>query len=89
MIVFVAKSIHVVAATAGLLAILVIFISPVTDLLPAPQLKHIPAADLFGSFLVVAFALALQALLARSTHVAVDPLAQNSDRLELICLRRC
>ncbi|HET8668937.1 MAG TPA: hypothetical protein VFM10_13215 [Terriglobales bacterium] len=77
------------AATAVVIAILVIFISPITDLLPAPHLKHMPAADLFGSVLLLAVATALQSLLATCIHRVVNPLAQSCDRLELICLRRC
>jgi hypothetical protein len=89
MIAFVERPLHIVAATAVVIAILVIFISPITDLLPAPHLKHMPAADLFGSVLILAFAMALQRLLATCTHPVVNPLAQSCDRLELICLRRC
>lgn len=89
MIAFVERPLHIVAATAVVIAILVIFVSPITDLLPAPHLKHMPAADLFGSVLMLAFAMALQSHLVLCSQRVVDPLVETYDRLELLCLRRC
>ena len=79
------------AVAVVVIAVLVIFLSPVNDLLPAPQLKHIPAADLFSSILLVAFAfaLAIEAFGALCTHAFLDPSGLQCDRLQLICLRRC
>lgn len=89
MITLVAKRVHIAATAAVIIAILVIFISPLTDLLPAPQLKHSPAADLLGCIFLLAFALVMQALVSHCIRSDVDPLYQSSDRLEFICLHRC
>lgn len=86
----VVRPVHIVLAAAVALAVLVIFISPLTDILPAPHLKHTPAADLFASVLLLAFMLLVRQMRpVMLGHPAIDPVQQGSDRLEFICnLRR-
>lgn len=85
----VARPVHIVLATAVAIAVLVIFISPLTDILPAPQLKHTPAADLFASALLLGFIFLMRQMCPVVLgHPAVEPAQQGSERLELICTLR-
>lgn len=85
----VARPVNIVLTAAVALAVLVIFISPLTDILPAPQLKHTPAADLFASALLLAFIFVVRQMYpAVLGHPAVEPIYQGSERLEFICTLR-
>lgn len=89
MITDVVRPVHIVLTTVVLLAVLVIFISPFTDILPAPQLKHSPATDLFTSVLLIAFFLFVRQMgPVVHGHPVVQAFHQSSERLELICTLR-
>lgn len=89
MIMNVARPAHIVLTTVVAVAVLVIFISPLTDILPAPQLKHTPAADLFASALLLAFMFFVRLMCPVALgHPADEPPQQGSERLELICTLR-
>ena len=84
----VARPAHIVLTTVVAVAVLVIFISPLTDILPAPQLKHAPAADLFACALL-AFMFYIRIMSPEAlVHPAAGPRQQGSERLELICTLR-
>lgn len=88
MIVLMTRAMHFSATGLLVIAVLVTFISPLTNLMPAPGLKYAPAAELFSSILLLAFMLTLRTFIGIFLH-ASEAAHFTSDRLDLICLRRC
>ncbi|HYG99793.1 MAG TPA: hypothetical protein VD837_11730 [Terriglobales bacterium] len=90
MITNMARPVHLVLAAAATVAVLVIFASPLTDILPAPQFKQAPAADLFASVLLLAFCLVFRLTWPVASSQPATEIGQStSARLELICTLRC
>lgn len=88
MIVPMVRVLQIVAVLIIALAVAVTFVSPLTDLLPAPQLKYAPTADLFCFVLLLSIILTVQTLLESWVFAKVR-ISESSDRLDLLCLRRC